>query len=87
MKRVLQGAIRAYQKTLSPDHGLFRVFYPYGCCRYHPTCSEYAHEAIEKHGALKGSALAARRIGRCHPWAAGGFDPVPHNLKKEARAK
>jgi putative membrane protein insertion efficiency factor len=82
MKRVLQGAIRVYQKTLSPDHGLFRVFYPYGCCRYHPTCSEYAHEAIEKHGALKGSALAARRIGRCHPWAAGGFDPVPHNLKR-----
>ena len=87
MKRVLQGLIRVYQKTLSPDHGLLRVFYPYGCCRYHPTCSQYAHEALEKHGALKGSALAARRVGRCHPWAAGGFDPVPSNVKKEASAK
>ena len=46
-------------------------------CRYIPSCSEYAHEAVEQHGALRGSALAARRIGRCHPFGGFGFDPVP----------
>lgn len=77
MKKVIQFSIRVYQHTLSPDHGLLKVFYPYGCCKYHPTCSEYAYEAVEKHGAAKGSIMAVKRVARCHPWAAGGFDPVP----------
>lgn len=48
-----------------------------GGCRYEPTCSEYAQEALERHGALKGTALTLKRVGRCHPWGGFGFDPVP----------
>lgn len=69
MSRLLLGLIRAYRYALSPWWGR--------SCRFTPTCSEYAAEAIERHGALHGSWLAIRRIGRCHPWHAGGFDPVP----------
>ncbi len=70
MKRILLALIRFYQKYLSP---LKRS----GTCKYIPTCSEYAAQAIEKHGALKGSMLAAWRILRCNPFSAGGIDPVP----------
>ncbi|MFZ0434536.1 MAG: membrane protein insertion efficiency factor YidD [Chthoniobacterales bacterium] len=55
-----------------------------GCgCRFHPSCSAYTLEALETHGSLRGSLLALRRIGKCHPWGDGGFDPVPElrNLK------
>jgi putative membrane protein insertion efficiency factor len=69
MSRLLLALIRAYRYALSPWWGR--------SCRFTPTCSEYAAEAIERHGALRGSMLAIRRIGRCHPWHAGGFDPVP----------
>jgi putative membrane protein insertion efficiency factor len=69
MSRLLLALIRAYRYALSPWWGR--------ACRYTPTCSEYAAEAIERHGALRGTWLALRRIGRCHPWHAGGFDPVP----------
>ena len=61
--------IRAYQVLLSPFLG--------DSCRFTPSCSAYAMEAIEKHGALKGSWLALKRIGRCHPLCDGGYDPVP----------
>jgi putative membrane protein insertion efficiency factor len=69
MKVLLLGAIRAYRLLLSPWWG--------GQCRFSPTCSEYAAEAITRHGSLSGSWLALRRIARCHPWCVGGFDPVP----------
>jgi uncharacterized protein len=69
MRRILMTFIRGYQKLLSPLLG--------NRCRFHPTCSSYALEAIDRFGALKGSYLALRRIGRCHPWHAGGVDPVP----------
>ena len=71
---VLKGVIRAYQLILSPVLG--------NNCRFHPTCSTYAIEAINQNGALGGVWLAAKRITRCHPWNPGGFDPVPS--QKEA---
>jgi len=69
MRHVLIWLVRAYQVGLSP------LLPP--ACRYYPSCSVYAIEAIEKHGAWRGSWLAARRIVRCHPFRPGGFDPVP----------
>jgi putative membrane protein insertion efficiency factor len=69
MKRALMLAIRLYQRLLSP------LLLP--ACRYLPTCSEYAHQALELHGSAKGAVLAAWRLLRCHPFARGGFDPVP----------
>ncbi len=62
-------ALRGYKRFLSP------LFPP--ACRFLPTCSEYAHEAIEKHGIVRGGTLAARRLARCGPWHPGGYDPVP----------
>lgn len=81
MKRAVVLLIKLYQKTLSPDHGWLQVFYPYGCCRYHPTCSDYAITAIERHGVWQGSWLAIKRVVRCHPWAKGGVDPVPDHTR------
>jgi len=72
----LIGLIKIYQKTLSFDHGWLKHLYPHGYCRYYPTCSEYAIQAIEKHGAIKGTFKASWRILRCNPWSKGGFDPV-----------
>lgn len=62
-------AIRGYQYAIRPMLGMN--------CRFYPSCSEYACEAIEQHGALRGSWLAAKRICKCHPYHPGGFDPVP----------
>ena len=69
MKRALLLTIRLYQRLLSP------LLLP--ACRYVPTCSQYAHEAVELHGSAKGAMLAAWRLLRCHPLARGGYDPVP----------
>jgi hypothetical protein len=66
---LLAGLFRVYKRVVSP-------FLP-PACRFHPTCSEYAAQAVESHGALKGSALAVGRLLRCNPWSGGGFDPVP----------
>lgn len=76
IKRFLIGLIDLYQRTLSPDHGWLRRFYPGGYCRFRPTCSDYTKEAIEKYGALKGSAKGIWRVMRCNPWNKGGEDPV-----------
>jgi putative membrane protein insertion efficiency factor len=69
MRVVLVALLKAYRFAISPLYGQV--------CRYYPTCSAYALEAVETHGAARGTWLAARRVARCHPWAAGGVDPVP----------
>ena len=69
MSAVLLGLIRAYQRGISPHLG--------NVCRYQPTCSSYAREAIERHGSLKGSLMAGWRLLRCTPLGRGGYDPVP----------
>lgn len=68
--------IRLYQKTFSPDHGPLKAKFPYGCCRFQPTCSEYTYQAIEKYGIIKGGAMGTWRILRCNPFSKGGEDPV-----------
>jgi len=75
MKNVLIKLIELYQKSLSPDEGWFKAKYLGGYCKYEPHCSEYSKQAIEKHGALAGSAKSLWRILRCNPWSAGGYDP------------
>jgi len=69
MKTLLTALIRAYQYLIRPMLG--------SNCRFAPSCSDYALEAVQKHGALKGGWLALRRISRCHPYHPGGYDPVP----------
>ncbi|MCH5350324.1 MAG: membrane protein insertion efficiency factor YidD [Oscillospiraceae bacterium] len=79
MKKLLLAIIGFYRKIISPLKP--------PCCKYYPTCSTYAVQAIKKHGAIKGSLLAAWRVLRCNPWSLGGIDPVPdkfgfYTLKK-----
>lgn len=69
MKHLLIAFMKAYRAVISPIYGQV--------CKFHPTCSAYALEALEIHGAAKGSWLAVRRLVRCHPWSLGGYDPVP----------
>lgn len=69
MKYLAMGLIRFYQKAISP--------WTPPSCRFHPTCSHYTYEAIEKHGFFKGSWLGIKRISHCHPFNPGGYDPVP----------
>jgi len=69
MKYPLIWFLRAYRLLISPLYGQV--------CRYHPSCSAYALDAVTVFGAVRGSWLAARRVCRCHPWASGGYDPVP----------
>lgn len=76
-------AIRAYQKTLSFDHGPPRFLFPNGYCQFHPSCSEYGYQAIERHGMIKGGLLTVWRLLRCHPWSHGGNDEVPGKMTNE----
>lgn len=69
MKWVMLALVRGYRYAISPMLGRN--------CRFVPSCSEYALEALERHGAIRGSWLAARRVCRCHPFSGGGYDPVP----------
>ncbi len=69
MKYLLIGLLKVYRAVISPLYG--------NVCKYYPSCSAYALEAVTVHGAVKGSWLAARRLASCHPWSLGGYDPVP----------
>ena len=74
-----QGAVlllTLYQRTLSPDHGWGRILLPQAGCCFYPSCSEYTKQAIMKHGLSEGIWLGLKRLGRCHPVARGGYDPV-----------
>lgn len=73
-RRLLVGLVRAYRLLLSPWLG--------SACRFEPTCSAYALEALDRHGAAAGSLLTVARLARCHPWCAGGPDPVPHAMPR-----
>ncbi|SLN35016.1 Putative membrane protein insertion efficiency factor [Roseovarius albus] len=76
LAHILSWPVKAYRLVFSPWVGFN--------CRYHPTCSKYALEALEKHGGIKGGWLALRRILRCHPWGNSGLDPVPEAKSPKA---
>jgi len=77
MQKIIIGLIHIYRLLLSPFIGQH--------CRFHPSCSEYALTAVDQHGALRGSWLALRRLGKCHPWHPGGLDLVPEKKPKELK--
>ena len=79
LKKALIGLVRGYRIVISP------LFPP--CCRYYPSCSAYALQAIRVHGPIPGGWLALKRIARCHPWAPGGHDPVPERADGSPAAK
>jgi len=76
IRQVVLKLIRLYQKTLSFDRGFFKIFFPNGYCRFHPTCSEYGYQAVEKYGVWRGGLKALWRILRCNPFNQGGYDPL-----------
>lgn len=78
MKNTLLRLIIVYQRIFSPDTGIPKLLFPtLRVCRFTPTCSQYAYDAISQHGIIAGMWLSLRRILRCHPWNRGGYDPVP----------
>lgn len=76
-RRILIGLVQAYRYLLSPWLG--------SACRFEPTCSRYALDSLERHGAVAGSVLTVARLARCHPWCAGGLDPVPEQAPRLSR--
>jgi putative membrane protein insertion efficiency factor len=77
MKTIMLAAVRFYRSWISPALP--------GSCRFAPTCSTYAHQALERHGAWRGALMTARRLLRCHPFHPGGYDPVPEKTVPEYR--
>lgn len=75
MKYILIALLKLYRLFISPLYGQV--------CKFYPTCSAYALESVQRHGAIRGSVLTVKRLGRCHPWSAGGYDPVPGTTSDE----
>lgn len=83
LQHILIFAVRVYRWTISPAQ--LSLFGPFGGCRFTPSCSQYAMDAVQEHGAVAGAALAAKRICRCHPWGGCGPDPVPPSGKRKTK--
>lgn len=75
-RQIVLFAIIFYQKTLSFDHGPLAWFFPFMGCRFHPTCSQYTYQAVDKYGIIKGCWLGIKRVLRCTPFSKGGHDPL-----------
>ena len=86
MKKVILFLIRFYQKFLSPDQGMFSFLFSERFCRFHPTCSEYTYQSIDRFGMIRGCWMGFKRVIRCHPWNDGGYDPVPKVKNKKRKA-
>lgn len=76
MKNIILLGIIIYQKTVSLDHGFFSRLYPYGFCKFYPTCSQFTAQAIKKHGVFLGIYYACIRMGKCNPWHKGGINHI-----------
>ena len=74
MAKIVVYLINIYQNTLSPDHGALKIFYPHGFCKYHPSCSEYTKQAVQKYGVIEGLSKGFYRLLRCNPFSQGGID-------------
>lgn len=85
IQHILILGVRLYRWTISPAQVF--IFGPTGGCRFEPSCSAYALEAVRRHGALAGSWLTAKRLCRCHPWGGCGHDPVPEGQKPECNGR
>ena len=77
MKHFLIALIKLYQRTLSPDHSWLKSRYPYGYCRFYPSCSAYAVEALQSRGTITGTYLTIKRIIKCNPFSSPGVDSLP----------
>ncbi|OIO53381.1 membrane protein insertion efficiency factor YidD [Candidatus Peregrinibacteria bacterium CG08_land_8_20_14_0_20_41_10] len=78
-RKILIQLINFYQKILSPDHSFWaKKIFPWGYCKFQPTCSEYSKQALQKYGVMKGGIKTIWRILRCNPWSRGGKDPLSH---------
>ena len=84
---IAMGLIRIYQKLFSFDHAFWANPTKFRVCMYHPSCSQYTYEAIDKHGIIKGSVMGTARIIRCNPMSKGGYDPVPDHFSLKANYK
>jgi putative membrane protein insertion efficiency factor len=85
IKRAVLTMIKFYQATLSFDHGIPRMFFPGGYCKFQPTCSDYTYMAIEKYGLIRGGLKGMWRVMRCNPFSHGGHDPVDGEEKRKEK--
>ena len=77
--------IRLYQKTFSPDHGIPKILFPHGYCKFQPSCSEYGYQVIQHYGIFRGVPMMVWRVLRCNPWSDGGEDPPVKHQEPKAK--